>query len=113
MQVQDLLEQIDALLGASVTVTGRLVVTGDDQAFLTSDPDTFDRRKALLIRDGSRIAKHLFSTLPAYGGGRFVYNEECVLTGTIERDSDSFRVRDVQRCTVRRDDREVELPVSG
>jgi hypothetical protein len=113
MLIQELLREINAVVGAAVTISGRIVVTGDDRAFLTSGVEAFERRESLPIRDGSRIADHLLRTLPAYVGGPFLYDEECVLTGTIERDSDSFQLCDLRQCKVRRDDLEVEVPVSG
>src|SRR5262245_51123395 len=113
MLIQELLREIDPVVGKSITISGRVVVTGDDRAFMTSDAEAFERRESLPIRDGSRIAQHLLRTLPAYVGGPFLYDEECVLTGTIERGSDSFQLCDLRQCRVRRDDLGIEVPVSG
>lgn len=113
MLIHELLRRIDTVVGKPVTIDGRVVVTGDDQAFLTSSPEAFERHEAILIRDGARITKHLLRRLPAYVGGPFLYDEECMLTGTVERGTDSLRIelRDLQQCRVRRDDLEIEVPV--
>ena len=107
------MDRLDASVGTTVTVSGRLVVTGDDTAFLTADPAAFSRRHALLIRDGSLIAKHLLETLPAYLGGPFAYDEECIITGVVERRAGSPELHDIRRCWVRRDDVEIEVPVAS
>ena len=110
MLIHEMLRQIDTVVGKPVTIYGRLVVTGDDQAFLTSSPEAFRRQGALLIRDDAGIAKHLLRMLPPYVGLSFLYDEECVLTGTIERGTDSLEMRDLQQCAIRRDDLEIKVP---
>lgn len=113
MLVQELLTDRDAAIGTPVTISGRVVITWDDRAFLTFDAEAFERGESLFIRDGGGIAEHLQGMLPSYVGGPFIYYEECVLTGTIERASDSFRICDLSQCKVRRDDSEFDVPVGG
>jgi hypothetical protein len=113
MLIHEILGQIDTVIGTLVTVSGRLVVTGGHRAFLTSCPEAFDRREALPIRDGARIAKHLLLTLPAYVGGPFLFDEECIVTATVDRGTDSPELCDLRRCRVRRGHREIEVPVGG
>lgn len=113
MFVDKIKEQIDSLVGTSVEVSGRVVVTGDDRAFLTSGPEAFELKEAIPVRDGSRIAKYLLKTLPSYVGGPFLYDEECTLIGTIQRGSNSHELHDVRQCKVRRGDIEIRVPDDG
>lgn len=112
MLIHEMLSQIDAVVGRPVTVSGRVVVTGDDEAFLTSSIEAFERQERLPIRDDARIAKHSLPKLPAYVGGPFLYDEECTITGTVQWGTDSLELRDLRWCRVRRDDLEIEVPVS-
>src|SRR4051812_17430779 len=63
MLIHDLLRQADTVAGKPVTVSGRVIVTGADQAFLTPGPEAFERQERLPIRDGARIARHLMTAL--------------------------------------------------
>lgn len=113
MHIKELIDQIDALIGTSLTVNGRLVVAGTGLSYLTSCIEGFDRRESLLILDNGNIAAHLLSTLPPYGGGPFIYDEECIITGIVQRGADSPELHNFRRCRVRRNDLEIEVPVDG
>ncbi len=113
MLIQELFEQIEIFVGKPVTITGRLVVTGDSQAFLTSGSESLERDRSVFIRDESAIAQHLLRTLPAYVGGAFLYDEECTLTGTIQRGPDSLQLCHLLHCNVRRNGLEVEIPLDA
>jgi hypothetical protein len=110
MLIQETLKQIDALLGKTVTVRGHVIVTGDGRAFLASCPEAFERQECLSIGDSGRIVVHLLQALPAFVGGPFLYDEECIVTGTIERCDDSIELRNLRSCRVRRDALETEVP---
>jgi hypothetical protein len=112
MTLGETLSAIDSLVGKPITVNGRIVITSDDKAFLASSLDEFEEERRLSVRDGERIARYLLATLPPYGGGPCLYDEECTVSGTIRRDRGSLEFCDLRDCLVRRDDLELEIPLS-
>jgi hypothetical protein len=111
MTVDKAISEIDSLVGEPIALTGRVVVTSDDKAFLSSSLDAFKHQQRLLIRDDARIARHPLLSLPPSVGGPCLYYELCTIAGIIRRTAGSFELCELTSCRVRHDDIELEIPL--
>lgn len=96
------------MTGEEVSLVGRLIVTGNN-SFLAASYDAFTRGEFLRISDAAQIPKELLRTLPAYGGGECLYDDECWITGTIAQTDAGLQLVDVSSCDVRRKDFQVSI----
>lgn len=112
MLVPEVLRRADDLIGEVVTIEGYLGVNAY-RAFLIAEFPAFERKEAILVHDQGRIATYLQQILSVYVGGPFLYFEEAILTGTVDRGAEWVELRHLRLCRVRVDGAELEVPVSG
>ena len=106
----DVSERLDELVGRKVSLHGRVIVAGD--SFFAASYDAFLEGRRIPIRDNGVIRRTLLDTLPPYGGGACIYDEEAWLEGSIERTPSSSKVIALDSCKVRRDENEIVIPVA-
>ncbi len=107
--IDDIYNHLSDYAASEVSIHGRVVISGQDKAYLAADYDAFERGARIEICDNKAIARELLAQLPAYGGGGCLYDEEVWITGTLKETGKGFCVASLTYCMVRRD--EVELLV--
>ena len=112
MPVDELLRSVDVAVGKPTTVSGRLFVIGPAESFLAADFDSFIKRERLAISDNSLIGNYLLGILPPYGGGPCFYDEDCTISGTVQRTNGGYELANLKSCIVKRDDKVIQIPIS-
>lgn len=88
MQVSEILSQECTQETGEVTIQGIFVMTGGVGYFIESKDDIDNKARAVMV-DYPGLEKLLMSRVPAYGGSRYSYCDEAVITGTLKMISDS------------------------
>jgi hypothetical protein len=110
MRVSQLLNG-EALMGQTVTVSGRLIVSGDHEAFVAESFESFSKHQRVIVRDEFKIGKYLLKVLPAYGGGSCIYDENCTIRGVVQQHGGGYELVAVDSCIVERDDYRIDVPL--
>lgn len=98
----------DSLTGSEVKVHCRLLVDCDD-SFLASDYEAFCRRERIPIIDNGVISQQLLATMPAFGGGECIYDEDAWIKGVAVYGIDGAMQLLLKSCRVCRDSYEVTI----
>lgn len=107
--IEMILGNLGEMAGMRVSISGNLCVSAGRETFLAKNCHAFGRGERLKVIDGEPIYTHLMATLPPYGGGELIYDEEAYVTGTI---SDGA-LMEVTSCRVVRGNREVLVPLAA
>jgi hypothetical protein len=86
-----------------VSLQGRVIIADRDKSYIASSYEAFQHGECLPVDDGKQIAQQLLRTLPPFGGGDCIYDEEVVITGTVRRYETGLYLTDLRSCEVRRD----------
>lgn len=112
LSVPEVLDQLEEVQGKSVEVRGRLIVTSDNAAVLAQSLENFLQRVNLIqLLDCIAVVDFLSETLPIYGGGCCIYDEECRIAGRITRRGSEVVLGSVSECTLSRDGIEYQVPI--
>ncbi len=91
-------------------VDGVLAVTGDDVLLFGSESDAMKSSANYVpVVDSPWIVPSLYSTIPAFGGGKYSYIYRAVLVGRLRAVSGVIELHDVESATIYDDDAIVEL----
>ena len=113
MPFKDLFGNLESLAGTQVSVSGQLLIGEGDKPFLATNYESYKRGERLPVADGKLIATHLLATLPVYGGGDVMYDEEACLTGTVVQQPGGYELAFLSYCKVVRDDIEILIPLGS
>ncbi|AMP06446.1 hypothetical protein [Collimonas pratensis] len=83
MQIIDVLAQREIIKGCELTIEGVFVMERGVGYFVQAMNKIDDKSQAILV-DHPELEKHLLSSVPAYGGGRFSYCDIAVVSGVIK-----------------------------
>lgn len=87
-----------------LSLLGRIVVADQDKSYLVSNYEAFQHGQRLPIDDAKQIAHQLLRTLPPFGGGDCIYDEEALVTGTIKRNEEGYYLTKLRCCEIWGDD---------
>ncbi|WP_124657721.1 hypothetical protein [Burkholderia anthina] len=88
MEIIELNERTDAIaFGTEVVLKGFFVMDGRDGYFVESDAKIREKNHAVLVRHGD-LKKKLLSSVPAFGGGEYLYGDQAEITGILSKSSD-------------------------
>ena len=94
-----------------VSLQGRVIVANRHNSYIASSYEAFQRGERLPVDDDKQIALQLLRTLPPFGGGDCIYDEEVMITGTIRRNEMGLYLADLRFCEVRRDGMSAAIPL--
>ena len=106
ISVPEAIKRRHSLDGCCISIRG-ILLAGDEISFMAEDhSDISVSEKTILISD-SAFFPHLVEKLDCYLGGRFAYEEDVVITGTLKvtNDNPPFLVclTDMQNLEVKRE----------
>ncbi|MDN7458590.1 hypothetical protein [Burkholderia cenocepacia] len=70
-----------------VVLTGFFVMDGQDGYFVESDARVREKNRAVLVRHDD-LKRKLLSSVPAFGGGEYLYGDRAEITGVLSKSSD-------------------------
>ncbi|MFC0129169.1 hypothetical protein [Ralstonia solanacearum] len=82
MQVDEALAQRATNEGAAITIEGIFVMVGQVGYFVSSMSDIDETGRAIMV-DFHGLEKCLLSSVPAYGGGKYSYCDQAVISGVL------------------------------
>lgn len=106
LSISQLLEERDALLDAEVSVQGVFLHDGTTAFLVGKESDNAD--SGVLVEHPD-LLKVLFSSVPAYGGGKYLYKDSASLTGTLRSVSSQPVLDNLSFMTVICDGEEVQV----
>ncbi|TDA48868.1 hypothetical protein [Burkholderia pyrrocinia] len=88
MSIIELNEKAGAIaFGAKVILKGSFVMDGQDGYFVESDARVREKNRAVLVRHDD-LKKKLLSSVPAFGGGVYLYGDQAEITGVLSKSND-------------------------
>jgi hypothetical protein len=107
LQIKDLIDAKDSFIGKRLQVCGRVVVKAPANSYLTANYESFEEGLFIWLDDDGEIGNKLNTTLPPYGGGNCIYDEQISVTGTVVESDSGLELHDLSDCVVTRDETEV------
>ncbi|WP_321818697.1 MULTISPECIES: hypothetical protein [unclassified Paraburkholderia] len=78
-----------AINGSRLRLEGVFVMI-NKVGYFVSDMDAIDDMRNAILLEHENLMKHLFSSVPAYGGGKYVYCDRAEISGVFERLNESI-----------------------
>lgn len=76
---------LPGLVGTDPEFYGRLIATGNNEAFLAGSYESWRQGMSLPLRDATAIVAALLAKLPPYGGGDCLNDEDAYVIGRLLR----------------------------
>ncbi|WP_156441750.1 hypothetical protein [Burkholderia sp. MSMB1078WGS] len=99
MEIIELNERAGTItFDVEVVLKGFFVMDGQDGYFVESDARVREKNCAVLVRHDD-LKKKLLSSVPAFGGGAYLYGDQAEITGVLSKSNDGRFLCEITNVT--------------